>query len=139
MNYPCPLHIRPPARVKWPLMSIVVTCAICLTNFHPILGLDWLPDEIQLQEGEPVDYTWTRMKTHKNQLRIRNSQVFQNCFLSIFFSPAGVRLWGLHVQRSQWFWFSTGSDRASCVRCLNNHLIFLSLFVENMSEWGLFF
>ena len=86
-----------------------------------------------------MDYTWTRMKTHKNQLRIRNSQVLQYCFLFIFFFPAGVRLWSVLVQRSQWFWISAGSDRASCVRCLYNHLIFLSLFVENMSEWGLFF
>ena len=56
----------------------------------PIFGLAGLKKYIsQLQEGEAVDYTWTRMKTHKNQLRIRNSQVgatnlFGKTFFSIF-------------------------------------------------------
>lgn len=53
-------------------MSTIITCAICLTNVHTNF---WLKCISQLQEGEHVDYTWTRMKTHKNQLRIRNSQV----------------------------------------------------------------
>ena len=28
-----------------------------------------------LQDGEAIDYSWTRMKTHKNQLRVKNAQV----------------------------------------------------------------
>ena len=118
------LQNRSQIGVKWSLMGIIVTCAICLMVFHRKYLASYYIEFLHLQEGEPVDYTWTRMKTHKNQLRIRNSQVLTgNVFISLSLQLAGVWFWDIFVQRSQRFWIGSGSTRTSCVRFSNAHII----------------